>query len=71
MNVGKSLRIIMAVKNISNTELAKKLGLETPMAITYYRKKKKINMIYIDRLAAALGMTTKEFIDVADMVPDF
>lgn len=71
MNIGKSLRIVMAVKQISNSDLAEKLGLQTPMAISYYRNKEKINMMYVDRLAKALDMTTEEFVAVADLVPDF
>jgi plasmid maintenance system antidote protein VapI len=68
IDVGKSLRIIMAARNVSNAELAKDLDLASSMGITYYRKRKSLNSDIVERLANHFGLSVGEFLNLAALV---
>ncbi len=69
MNTGKSLRILMAAKNISSNELAEKLGCTT-QTIVNYRKNENQSFIAVEKLADFFEMSADKFIAVADKFPD-
>lgn len=61
MNIGKSTKVGQARRDISNTELAKLLGI-SKVSITTLRRNKNARSDRIEELAEIFGVTASEFI---------
>jgi transcriptional regulator with XRE-family HTH domain len=65
MNVGKSLKVALAVKGMRQTELANKLGL-TRQWISRLANSNSASMETVCMLAGAIGMQVSEFIALGE-----
>lgn len=65
MNVGISLKVCLAKREINQTELAQELGLSRA-AVNRYAKKKTASTRSIERFAKHFGLSTSEFIKLGE-----
>jgi transcriptional regulator with XRE-family HTH domain len=65
MNVGKSIKVALAQKGMSQNELAKRMGL-THTWVSALANKKKASTSTIEALAAQLDMKVSEFVALGE-----
>jgi len=68
VDVGKSLRILMAARNVSNRDIMPSLDLKSPMGVTYYRKQKILNGKIIQKIADYFEISVPEFLNLSLIV---
>ena len=62
MDIGKEIRIAQARVGVTNTALAKALGVSR-QTVSNYRKAEDIKLSTLNEICAALGLTLKVTID--------
>lgn len=64
VNTSKAVRVAMTMADMSNIELAEKLGV-TRVQVSYWRNK-QISLNTLSRIAGVLGMKTSELIALGE-----
>jgi len=66
MNIGRSLKIALVMKEMRQTELAEKIGCNQSNISYWASRGSKIHLETVEKLASALGYPVSEFIALGE-----
>ena len=66
MNIGKSLKIALTLKDIKNKELAAKMGVSSAYVSGIATGVKTPSLAYLSNLSSVLGYSVSEFIALGE-----